>query len=188
MARLDPKAIDRPTALAVFVARAEARAMLWRAGELDLHDAVDELQAAAVRDGLVAELGQDRVQDIMVAAFAPVRDGLLKFEEPEKQYCFTNDDPLLEGLKICADTKRHFEEWERRKREAALRTAGSTVEALMLGLRERGVAALAEPETRRRLATLSSAQVREVLARLMAMRPSYPAINDELLFLLGEQL
>jgi hypothetical protein len=58
----------------------------------------------------------------------------------------------------------------------------------MLALRERGTAALAKPDTRRRLADLSSAQVREVLARLMALRSSYPAINDELLFLLGEKL
>jgi hypothetical protein len=68
------------------------------------------------------------------------------------------------------------------------RAAESTVDALMRALRERGTAALAEPETRRRLADLSSTQVREVLARLMALRPSCPAINDELLFLLGEQL
>jgi hypothetical protein len=49
MARHDRYAIERPSPLAVFVARAEARALLWEEGELDLHDAVDELQAAAVR-------------------------------------------------------------------------------------------------------------------------------------------
>jgi hypothetical protein len=37
----------------VFVARAEARACLVRQGELDLHEAVDMLQAAAVQTGLV---------------------------------------------------------------------------------------------------------------------------------------
>jgi hypothetical protein len=62
--------------LAVFIARCEARALLWQAGELDLHEAVDELQAAAVRDGLVAQLGQDEVQRLMVEAFAPLRDDL----------------------------------------------------------------------------------------------------------------
>ena len=30
--------------------------------------------------------------------------------------------------------------------------------------------------------------MRDVLARLMALRPSYPAIDDELLILLGKQL
>jgi hypothetical protein len=46
---------------------------LWAAGELSLHDAVDVLQADAVRDGLVAEIGQDAVQAIMAKAFEAVR-------------------------------------------------------------------------------------------------------------------
>ena len=63
----------RPSALAVFTARCEARAKLWQAGELDLHDAVDALQAAAVRDGVIATLGQDAVQEIISKAFGVVR-------------------------------------------------------------------------------------------------------------------
>jgi hypothetical protein len=59
--RLDP--------LVVFRARASARALLWHCGELDLHEAVDVLQQDAVRDGLVAEIGQDRVQEVMADAF-----------------------------------------------------------------------------------------------------------------------
>jgi hypothetical protein len=66
--------------------------------------------------------------------------------------------------------------------------AASTIEALMFSLRERGQAALSEPATYRRLAGLSTAQVREVIARLIAARPRYPAITDDLLFQLGEQL
>jgi hypothetical protein len=61
-----------PSPLEVFVARAEARAILYAACELDLHEAVDELQAAAVRTGLVAELGQDAVQHILADAFHAV--------------------------------------------------------------------------------------------------------------------
>jgi hypothetical protein len=64
----------RPSALEVFTARAEARALLWQAGEFDLHQAVDELQAAAERDGLVAQLGQDAVQKIVADAFGKMRD------------------------------------------------------------------------------------------------------------------
>jgi hypothetical protein len=60
--------------VAVFVARCEARALLWQADEISLHDAVDELWAAAVRDGLVAKLGADEVQRLLADAFAPVRD------------------------------------------------------------------------------------------------------------------
>jgi hypothetical protein len=69
-ARARPAA--RPSALEAFVARAEARALLWQAGEFDLHEAVDVLQAAAERDGLVDQLGQDEVQRIIAEAFAKV--------------------------------------------------------------------------------------------------------------------
>jgi hypothetical protein len=64
--RLDP--------FLVFVARAEARALLWQANFMDLHEAVDKLQADAERDGLVAAIGQDRLQQILSAEFAKVRD------------------------------------------------------------------------------------------------------------------
>jgi hypothetical protein len=56
-----------------FKARCEARALLYHAGEIDLQDAVDELQASAVASGLVREIGQDEVQRIMAAAFHRVR-------------------------------------------------------------------------------------------------------------------
>lgn len=65
----------RPSPLEVFVARTQARALLWRCLEFNLHEAVDALQAAAVRDGLVAELGQDEVQLILRDAFHAVRGG-----------------------------------------------------------------------------------------------------------------
>ena len=61
--------------LAVFVARAEARAMLWAVGEFTLAEAVDVLQSAAERDGLVIKLGKERVQAIMRDAFHKFRSG-----------------------------------------------------------------------------------------------------------------
>jgi hypothetical protein len=64
-AKLDP--------LVVFRARCEARALLWKVGELDLHDAVDKLQHDAECHGLVAAIGQDAVQRIMRDAFHAVR-------------------------------------------------------------------------------------------------------------------
>ena len=72
--RAEPAA--RPSALEVFIAHAGARALLWQAGEIELHEAVDGLQAAAVRDGLVDQLGQDEVQCLMAEAFGAVRDDL----------------------------------------------------------------------------------------------------------------
>lgn len=64
----------RPSVLEVFIARAEARALLWQAGEFDLHEAVDKLQADAERTGLVDAIGQDEVQRILAEAFHPMRD------------------------------------------------------------------------------------------------------------------
>jgi hypothetical protein len=46
-----------------------ARAFLWSIGEYDLHEAVDALQADAVRDGLIDRVGQDAVQAILADAF-----------------------------------------------------------------------------------------------------------------------
>jgi hypothetical protein len=229
------KTAARPSALGVFVARAEARVILWTAGEISLHEAVDELWAAAVRNGLVAKLGADKGQQLLADIFAKVRSP----DECKPEIPARGVEALIAGLKLCADTQRHLAEWESRKAQPAeglsstfaaacrkadekqrrkppdprlekLRrlldddvsleraweelnkptdhAAASTVEALMFSLRERGVAALAEAETRRRLAALSTTQVQVILARLMALRPTYPAIDDELLFLLGEQL
>lgn len=72
----DAATAARPSALDVLIARVEAKATLWVAGEISLHDAVDELWHEAMRDGLVAELGPDEVQWILSDAFAPERDDL----------------------------------------------------------------------------------------------------------------
>ena len=50
------------------------------------------------------------------------------------------------------------------------RAAASTVEALMLALRERGTAALTEPDVECRLGALSESQLHEVCARLQKLR------------------
>jgi hypothetical protein len=57
----------------MFIARAEARAVLWQAGEFELQEAVDVLQAAAEASGLVDEQGQDAVQAIIAKAFGAVQ-------------------------------------------------------------------------------------------------------------------
>jgi hypothetical protein len=51
------------------------------------------------------------------------------------------------------------------------RAAVSTVKALMFGLRERGVKALDEPDTRRRLVQLDDSQALEVAGRLQRFKP-----------------
>jgi hypothetical protein len=65
--------VPRPSALEVFTLRCWARATLWQVGEYDLHQAIDPLQEAAERDGLVAKLGQDKVQAILAKAFEAVQ-------------------------------------------------------------------------------------------------------------------
>jgi hypothetical protein len=67
-----PPQRDAPTPLAVLIARAEARALLWHFAELDLTTAVDELDAEAEVSGLLAAIGQDEVDAIIAAAFAAV--------------------------------------------------------------------------------------------------------------------
>jgi hypothetical protein len=146
--------------LEVFIARAEARACLWREGDLDLHEAVDALQAAAVQTGLVGALGHDAVQGVMAKAFAAVREPAIDASLP---------DPVPETA-------------------PGIRAAASTVEALMFSLRRRGAAALSERSCQSRLAALSTAQIHKVIERLIVARPRFRVIDDELLFLLDGQL
>jgi hypothetical protein len=155
------KGTDSPPALDVFALRAWAGATLWQAAVLSLQEAVDTLQDFAEMSGLVDRLGQDQVQAVLRDAFHRVRRAAAA--------------PPGGRAEIHS---RWF----------SGRAAESTLEALMFSLRERGDAALTEPDSRRRLAQLSTAQVRSVIARLIAARSRYPAITDQLLLLLGEQL
>ena len=62
-----------PSTEQVFRARAQARALLWQAGEISLHQAVDELRDVADRNGLASAIGDDAVQEMLAAAFAEMR-------------------------------------------------------------------------------------------------------------------
>jgi hypothetical protein len=70
--------------------------------------------------------------------------------------------------------------------------APTTVEALMVGFRTKGLAHLQDPKCQRRLSELSTKQLREVISRLVYCRETYPGrdpgITDELLLQLEEQL
>jgi hypothetical protein len=67
------------------------------------------------------------------------------------------------------------------------RAAASTVEALMYSLRERGVKALDEPDTQRRISELSEEQLHEVGGRLQRLLPEIakPWTADEVRSLLA---
>jgi hypothetical protein len=60
----------------ILAACSEKYALLCAFGEMDPETAVDGLQYYAERSGLVAELGQDRVQDILAAAFIWAREAI----------------------------------------------------------------------------------------------------------------
>jgi hypothetical protein len=144
----------------VFTARAEARALLWQAGEFDLHEAVDKLQHDAERDGLVAAIGQDEVQRIMADAFAAVR---------------LADDMVPKPIPVSEPADDQV-------------AASSTVEAVVYALRTNGSAALQDECNQARLRQLSDRQIKDVLVRLSSQQTKYPSITDSLLELLTELL
>jgi len=64
----------------------------------------------------------------------------------------------------------------------------STVEALIYELRRHGLVALQHPHCLRRLAAVSTAQLRDIIANLIRLRSKCSAICDDLLLKLGGQL
>ena len=105
----------------------------------------------------------------------------LAFIDPEDEHerlrGLLDDEVTLEGAHY--EIKRqHFQR----------RAATSIIEALMVGLRERGTAVLKDPKVERRLGEVSAEQLHEVIARLIKLRPQCRAISDELLLQLEERL
>jgi hypothetical protein len=92
MLAVQPRRAASVDLIAVFRERCWARARLFAEGEIELHDAVDELQNSAMRDGLVAVLGQDRVQQFMSDAFGAVRAKPTAWDAPE---CLSSDFALI---------------------------------------------------------------------------------------------
>ena len=185
-----------PCPLEVFVARAEARTLLYAAGEVTLHASVDGLQLAAERDGLLAKLGQDEIQRIMAAAFARVRDGETwdlrsatncgssfdaesfwdapSWREAAQQYHANRPSPpdrqTIERARRLLDDNVSLERaWQHEINARSGRAAQSTVDAIMFSLRD-GVRALSRPDTLRRLSELDDLQLREVVVRLLQFK------------------
>jgi hypothetical protein len=65
-----PDAIDSRSPAEIFAGHCEARAMRVVEGILSIREATDELQGYAKLSGLIDQLGQDGVQEIMSEAFA----------------------------------------------------------------------------------------------------------------------
>jgi hypothetical protein len=66
--------MNAPPPIKIFTACAEKYALSCAFGEMDIQAAVEGLQSYAEASGLVAELGHDRVQDILAAAFIWARE------------------------------------------------------------------------------------------------------------------
>jgi hypothetical protein len=178
---------------AVVRLRCHSRAKLWHDGEIDLHSAVDELQHPAEASGLIDAVGQDAVQGLMVEAFAPLRDHLPRAEkkkppadgeydglsstfaklsrEADEKQRRKLPDPRLERLRRLMDDDVSIERACHEINRPTGRAAASRVEALMLGLRELGTAALAGGPVRQRLVQLDEEQVVKVGDRLQALQP-----------------
>jgi hypothetical protein len=148
----------------VLVARAEARALLWHAGELTLHDAVDQLQTDAARDGLVDDLGQDTVQLLLARPFACVRQRPAEVGSTQRP---ESVEPWLvseRGVAPVGELQRLVD--EAMKRRAARGAPQVTVNALYWAAREHGPAAFDRAENLERLSRLSNRQLDELHARL----------------------
>lgn len=149
------KTTSRVDPVVGFSARCEARAHLYGAGEIDLHEAVDVLQGDAERDGLVGSIGPDVVQAIIAEAFRPVRD---------REWSCVRPAAADEAPPVAEDEGPPLAEPVRTG------TPASTVEALMYGFR-RGLSCLADdPRNRDRLRRCDTGAMKEIAAQLLDMK------------------
>lgn len=171
--------------LAVLKERAEARAALWAAGEFpDLPAAVDPLQKAAEQGGLTRNPGHDAVQKILADAFARYREKaavtLVPADPPESdvitKLCPTcNWAPCLTPS-FCRSCRKadaaaaQQRQQQRRQKPQARPTSQSTIEAIMWSIRERGAAALSEPDTVERLSRCDEEAWTQIDTRMTKLR------------------
>jgi hypothetical protein len=73
MTAMVPRAWAEVDLVEAFTLRASAQAYLYAIGEISLHDAVDELQEDAEASGLIPEIGQDAIQQVMAEAVGHYR-------------------------------------------------------------------------------------------------------------------
>jgi hypothetical protein len=139
--------VDVVDPIAVFRPRCEARALLYGAGEFDLHEAVDKLQVDAVRDGLVGSIEQDAVQAIIADAFLPVRHS--EFE-------------------LTAAVNEGHAPPE--AQHGARGTSQSTIEALMWSFCENGLGCLSDESNRDRLSRCDTDAMKQISVRLLDLK------------------
>jgi hypothetical protein len=119
------RSVTSPPLLApadVLEMRANVRAFLWYQWQIEMDEAVDELQAFAEQSGLVADIGQDAVQAIIAAPFDRYRERAAAVEQKRAE--------AWERRQIMLDQAAEAE------RDKRYRTAKSTIDAFWFVVRE----------------------------------------------------
>ena len=91
---------------------------------------------------------------------------------------------LARQRRLMADDISLDRVWRELNDSGARPIPQTTVNALLYQLRMDGLAAFEHPNCRRRLAELSTEQLRELMAALIRLRPNCAAVTDELLIAL----
>jgi hypothetical protein len=156
----------------VLALRAWARACLWSASEFEnIPSAVDPLQAFAIESDLVAEIGQDAVQQILSETFAPFRyqatDGSADDNALFCDICFFAPCFTPGFCSLCReDEGRRLQAPVASPKPKKRPTPQTTIGAIMWCVRERGPQALQEQENIERLGRCDDAAISEIERRL----------------------
>src|SRR5581483_5827766 len=102
-------AIKLADPLEVFHELCETKAFLWAHYQIELPDAVDQLQAWAMENGLVALIGQDEVQRLMAESCALVHSELDEEQPTEAELAVEYDVVEREIFLGAADLVRRWE-------------------------------------------------------------------------------
>lgn len=180
-AALAKPTIEAAPAAIVLKLRAEARALLWSAGQIgSIPDAVDPLQSFAEESGLVLKIGQDAVQQILADAFLPYRETEW---QAQSEITAAEPSPVVDlhcdtcGCKPCVnpsfcaacravDARLAAQMATTEPIKEKHPTAQTTIEAIMQAVRVRGPHALTEPENIERLQRCDDAALAEIDRRI----------------------
>lgn len=157
--------------LDAFIERASARAYLWSIGEYELHEAVDQLEADAKRDGLNELIGIDGIQRILSEAFAPYRCNVLEDTTNDGELfcniCFVAPCFTPGFCKLCReDEARRRQVPPPTPKSKERPTPRTTIETIMWCVRVRGPQALQERENIERLSRCDEAAISEIDRRI----------------------
>jgi hypothetical protein len=90
-----------------------------------------------------------------------------------------------DGVASASELQRDQDAWARKRHEQH-GAPETTVDAVIFSLRSRGMAALNDPITRRRLSELSRPQIADVGVRLHRLRAKYPTVTDQVIIEIGK--